>query len=185
MEDELGSFFAEIEEIAAQQPIESKEVTAPVLAPIAVVAASNAQVIYSKPPEIKEVISSEPVYNYQQPDYTSGFDATTYGGYGTTTATSSSSSAPSSNVIIPRQTKTFVRKAADEVWVDDSLQEWPENDFRIFVGDLAKDVTTEMLIKQFQSFKSFAKAKVSNIAKSILVVLFKLCLFNLGDSRER
>lgn len=161
MEDELGSFFAEIEEISAQQPIESDEVVPPpVLSPVAVVAASNVQVIYSKPPEIKEVFSSEPVYNYQQPEYTSGFDATTYGGYGNTVA-SSSSSAPSATVVnIPRQSKTFVRKAADEVWVDDTLQEWPENDFRIFVGDLAKDVTTEMLIKQFQSIKTFAKAKV-------------------------
>jgi hypothetical protein len=58
--------------------------------------------------------------------------------------------------------KKFVRKAADEIWVDDTLKEWPDNDYRIFVGDLAKEVTTEMMTKTFQHYKSFAKAKVSD-----------------------
>lgn len=56
--------------------------------------------------------------------------------------------------------KKFVRKAADEIWVDDTLKEWPDNDYRIFVGDLAKEVTTEMMTKTFQHYKSFARAKV-------------------------
>jgi hypothetical protein len=54
----------------------------------------------------------------------------------------------------------FVRMAAGDVWKDDSLKEWPENDFRIFVGDLAKDVTTDHLARHFQIYKSFVKAKV-------------------------
>jgi hypothetical protein len=54
----------------------------------------------------------------------------------------------------------FVRKAAEDTWVDETLQEWPENDYRIFVGDLAKEITTENLAKTFQHYKSFAKAKV-------------------------
>ena len=62
---------------------------------------------------------------------------------------------------VPRQDKIFVRKAADETWVDETLQEWPDNDYRIFVGDLAKEVTTEMLAKEFQKYPSYAKAKVS------------------------
>jgi len=61
---------------------------------------------------------------------------------------------------VPRQSKVFVRKAAEETWVDETLQEWPENDFRIFVGDLAKEVTTELLANAFQHYHSFAKAKV-------------------------
>jgi RNA recognition motif-containing protein len=87
------------------------------------------------------------------------------------TASSSSSSSSSSLSIqpslsyvplpsIPRQNKKFVRTGAGEIWVDDSLNEWPENDYRIFVGDLAKEVTTDTLAKHFQSYKSFAKAKV-------------------------
>ena len=44
--------------------------------------------------------------------------------------------------------QVFVRKAADETWVDETLQEWPDNDYRIFVGDLAKEISTEMLAKK-------------------------------------
>jgi hypothetical protein len=41
-----------------------------------------------------------------------------------------------------------------------TLKEWPDNDYRIFVGDIAKEVNTEHLQRQFQHYKSFAKAKV-------------------------
>lgn len=61
---------------------------------------------------------------------------------------------------MPKQDKTFVRTGAGEIWIDDSLKDWPENDYRIFVGDLGKETTTEMLAKIFQVYKSFAKAKV-------------------------
>ena len=41
------------------------------------------------------------------------------------------------------------------------MDEWPENDFRIFVGDLGNEVTNQMLGDVFKhKFKSFAKAKV-------------------------
>ena len=61
------------------------------------------------------------------------------------------------------QTKKFVRAGANEVWVDKTLNEWPENDFRLFVGDLGNEVTSEMLAKEFQiKFPSFVKAKVMN-----------------------
>ena len=70
--------------------------------------------------------------------------------------------APIASPQAPRQDKIFFRKAADQTWVDDSLQEWPDNDYRIFVGDLAKEVTTEMLAKHFQHYASYAKAKVRN-----------------------
>ena len=59
-----------------------------------------------------------------------------------------------------KQNKKFVRTGADKVWIDDTLNEWPENDFRLFVGDLGNEVTSEMLAKEFQPYKSFAKAKV-------------------------
>jgi ribosomal protein L31 len=56
--------------------------------------------------------------------------------------------------------RKFVRKGADCVWIDDSLKEWPDNDYRIFVGDIAKEITTDQLAKQFVHYKSYAKAKV-------------------------
>ena len=68
----------------------------------------------------------------------------------------------------PRQEKKFVRKAAGETWVDDTLQEWPENDYRIFVGDIGKEVSNDMLAKTFQHYKSFAKAKVGDTSEVII-----------------
>ena len=46
------------------------------------------------------------------------------------------------------------------MWVDNSLDEWPEDDFRIFVGDLGNEVTDGILAATFDRYKSFAKAKV-------------------------
>ncbi len=43
---------------------------------------------------------------------------------------------------------------------DSSLLEWPENDFRIFVGDMGPEVTDEVLCKAFQHFASFQMAKM-------------------------
>lgn len=62
--------------------------------------------------------------------------------------------------IAPQQNKKFVRTGGGEKWVDPTLNEWPENDFRLFIGDLGVEVTTDMLAREFQSYKSFAKAKV-------------------------
>lgn len=62
--------------------------------------------------------------------------------------------------VIEKSTKRFVRTGAGETWVDDTLTEWPENDFRLFIGDLAKETTTEMLAAAFSQYKSFARAKV-------------------------
>jgi hypothetical protein len=199
-EDELGNFFAELEEIETNptvattdtdpltaisnsneltagpadqiQSTASSEVTAsaPMIGPsVTVVAAAAApSVTYSKPAELHGKISSSStnashaVYTYEDyatlPQYSSA-DLTPANPY----ASSSSGAAQqqAAPMYIPRSDKKFVRKAADEVWVDDTLQEWPENDFRIFVGDLAKETTTEHLTKTFQHLASFAKAKVS------------------------
>eukprot|EP00357_Protocruzia_adherens_P003142 CAMPEP_0115000632 /NCGR_PEP_ID=MMETSP0216-20121206/16876_1 /TAXON_ID=223996 /ORGANISM="Protocruzia adherens, Strain Boccale" /LENGTH=306 /DNA_ID=CAMNT_0002365773 /DNA_START=49 /DNA_END=969 /DNA_ORIENTATION=- len=56
--------------------------------------------------------------------------------------------------------KTCVRKIGGEVWEDPSMSEWPENDFRIFCGDLGNEVTDEVLANAFRKYGSFQKAKV-------------------------
>jgi len=53
-----------------------------------------------------------------------------------------------------------LRAAAGKVWRDPSLEEWPENDHRIFVGDLGNEVTDDVLAKAFNKYSSFVKAKV-------------------------
>jgi hypothetical protein len=79
---------------------------------------------------------------------------------------------PPGQAPIPKQDKVYVRKGADSTWVDETLSEWPENDFRIFVGDLAKEVTTEMLEAKFNHYPSYAKAKVR---KTLVMLLCCYC----------
>ena len=52
------------------------------------------------------------------------------------------------------------RKGAGMIWQDESLNEWPENDYRIFVGDLGNEVNDQVLANAFIKYPSFAKAKV-------------------------
>ncbi|KAI9183520.1 hypothetical protein H9P43_004438 [Blastocladiella emersonii ATCC 22665] len=60
---------------------------------------------------------------------------------------------------LPRK-KKMIRAAAGEVWEDKSLLDWPENDFRLFVGDLGPEVTTENLESAFGKYASFQRAYV-------------------------
>jgi len=52
------------------------------------------------------------------------------------------------------------RKGAGMIWQDESLNEWPENDYRIFVGDLGNEVNDQVLANAFIKYPSFEKAKV-------------------------
>lgn len=56
--------------------------------------------------------------------------------------------------------KPAVRMAAGKKWVDPTLNEWPENDYRIFVGNLPNDVTDIQLYQHFAKYPSLVKAKV-------------------------
>jgi len=53
-----------------------------------------------------------------------------------------------------------LRSAAGDTWVDGTMTDWPENDFRIFCGDLGNEVSDAMLTSAFSKYPSFAKAKV-------------------------
>lgn len=56
--------------------------------------------------------------------------------------------------------KKLLRTAGGQTWEDLSLQDWSDDDFRIFCGDLGNDVTDELLIRTFNKFPSFQRAKV-------------------------
>jgi hypothetical protein len=47
-----------------------------------------------------------------------------------------------------------------EVWRDESLSEWPDDDYRIFAGDIGNEVTDELLAHAFSQYPSMQKAKV-------------------------
>merc|ERR1719204_1688199 len=53
-----------------------------------------------------------------------------------------------------------LREAAGKTWVDTSLDEWPKDDFRIFVGDLGNEVSDATLSAAFSKYSSFRMAKV-------------------------
>ena len=56
--------------------------------------------------------------------------------------------------------KRTVRGAAGETWRDDTMLMWNDNDYRLFVGDLGNDVTDEMLVKMFNMYPTFLRARV-------------------------
>jgi hypothetical protein len=178
-EDDLDDFFAEIQQVEQEVQQNDESDTIPLTGeriPAEQQLALKPQVVNEVISRAAEIIKPSQLKDYYQPDYplftyeavdpnfTASNDnsSTIYGEGEMPSFPSSSSSAAvaAAPAFFPRQVKKFVRKAADEVWVDNSLQEWPENDYRIFVGDLGKEVTTEMLGKTYSHYKSYAKAKV-------------------------
>ena len=59
-----------------------------------------------------------------------------------------------------KRNKKILRKAAGKTWEDQTLEEWPDNDYRIFCGDLGNEVNDDVLANAFKKFPSFVKAKV-------------------------
>lgn len=53
-----------------------------------------------------------------------------------------------------------IRHVGSICWMDESLNEWPKDDYRIFVGNLGEDATNTMLQKAFNQYKSLQKVKV-------------------------
>merc|ERR1719320_231693 len=53
-----------------------------------------------------------------------------------------------------------LRSSAGVTWVDNTLDEWPKDDFRIFVGDLGNEVSDATLSAAFSKYSSFRMAKV-------------------------
>merc|ERR1711904_744406 len=56
--------------------------------------------------------------------------------------------------------KAYLREVEGNKWIDSSLAEWPDNDYRLFVGNLSKDVTEDILTQHFTQYPSLSKTKV-------------------------
>lgn len=56
--------------------------------------------------------------------------------------------------------KRHLRLAGGQIWEDPTLEEWPENDFRLFCGDLGNEVSDELLAHSFAKYASFQRARV-------------------------
>lgn len=53
-----------------------------------------------------------------------------------------------------------LRSSAGATWVDKNMDEWPTDDFRIFVGDLGNEVSDATLTAAFAKYSSFKRARV-------------------------
>ncbi|OWZ18645.1 RNA-binding protein [Phytophthora megakarya] len=56
--------------------------------------------------------------------------------------------------------KRHLRLAGGQVWEDQTLEDWPDNDFRLFCGDLGNEVSEELLAHSFSKYASFQRARV-------------------------
>lgn len=52
----------------------------------------------------------------------------------------------STDFILQSHKFQVVRTAGGQVWEDVTLLDWPDDDFRMFCGDLGNDVTDELLV---------------------------------------
>ncbi|KAG2417406.1 hypothetical protein HFD88_008625 [Aspergillus terreus] len=73
------------------------------------------------------------------------------------TAASTPVSAPGRSEPAP---KTVVRSGGGQTWQDPTLLEWDPAHFRLFVGNLAGEVTDDSLFKAFAKYSSVQKARV-------------------------
>ena len=59
-----------------------------------------------------------------------------------------------------KRDKKKLRMGGGAAWEDPTLDEWDQNDFRIFCGDLGNDVNDDTLARAFSKYPSYTKAKV-------------------------
>lgn len=94
------------------------------------------------------------------------------------TTTASTSSKPSQP---PGKKPTVLRSGGGEQWKDDSLLEWDPAHFRLFVGNLAGEVTDESLLKAFAGYPSVQRARVIRDKRTTKSKGFGFVSFQDGD----
>lgn len=78
-------------------------------------------------------------------------------------------------------TKTVVRSGGGTTWTDSSLLEWDPAHFRLFVGNLAGEVTDESLQKAFSKWTSVQKARVIRDKRTTKSKGYGFVSFSDGD----
>ncbi|RDW93715.1 RNP domain protein [Aspergillus mulundensis] len=81
---------------------------------------------------------------------------------GATTVYTSSGTTPTTNTppVGSETQKTVARSGGGQNWNDSTLLEWDPAHFRLFVGNLAGEVTDDSLFKAFAKYTSVQKARV-------------------------
>lgn len=52
------------------------------------------------------------------------------------------------------------------MWEDQSMADWPTNDYRLFVGNLGNEVTDNILANAFRRYNSYNRARVIRCKRS-------------------
>ena len=77
--------------------------------------------------------------------------------------------------------KTVVRRGGGQTWQDTSLLEWDPAHFRLFVGNLAGEVTDDSLLKAFARYASVQKARVIRDKRTTKSKGYGFVSFSDGD----
>lgn len=77
--------------------------------------------------------------------------------------------------------KTVVRSGGGQTWQDPSLLEWDPAHFRLFVGNLAGEVTDDSLLKAFSKYLSVQKARVVRDKRTTKSKGYGFVSFSDGD----
>lgn len=77
--------------------------------------------------------------------------------------------------------KTVVRSGGGSQWTDSSLLEWDPAHFRLFVGNLAGEVTDDVLFKAFSRWPSVEKARVIRDKRTTKSKGYGFVSFSDGD----
>jgi hypothetical protein len=67
---------------------------------------------------------------------------------------------------VPTKKAPVLRAGGGEVWKDESMSLWDENDYRLFVGDLGREVSDELLTRAFSNYPSVLRCHVVRDNKS-------------------
>lgn len=83
------------------------------------------------------------------------------------------------------KTRTVIRSGGGQTWTDSSLLEWDPAHFRLFVGNLAGEVTDESLLKAFSKYPSVRKARVIRDKRTTKSKGYGFVSFEDGDEYFR
>ncbi|RMZ83112.1 hypothetical protein DV738_g1202, partial [Chaetothyriales sp. CBS 135597] len=96
--------------------------------------------------------------------------------------------APAANIVRteppaskPTTSQTVQRSGGGQTWSDPTLLEWDPAHFRIFVGNLAGEVTDDSLLKAFSKYPTVQKAKVIRDKRTTKSKGFGFVSFKDGD----
>lgn len=84
-----------------------------------------------------------------------------------------------------KKKQTVVRSGGGETWKDDTLLEWDPAHFRLFVGNIAGEVTDDSLLKAFSAYPSVQKARVIRDKRTTKSKGYGFVAFQDGDDYFR